>query len=165
MNAKTSTQQRRPRWAPRVSAVIIALTRSRYALRRAARRAGDRQLSHRLRRLANRKRAAADDLARDNPPSKDPATPSTKEPAPFLGDEIRTATEIGSLASCLRSNRKLRAALEHALEANPPARIRQKLERLRDETDRESGTLNARLGELAIPAVPVGNASGSRESE
>lgn len=165
MNTTTSTQQRRPRWAPRVSAVIIALTRSRYALRRAARRAGDRQLSHRLRRLANRKRAAADDLARDNPPSTNPARPSTKEPAPFLGDEIRTATEIGSLAACLRSNRKLRAALEHALEANPPARIRQKLERLRDETDRESGTLNARLGELAIPAVPVGDASGSGNFE
>jgi hypothetical protein len=69
------------------------------------------------------------------------------------------------VAACLRSNRKLRAAVEHALQANPPTRIRQKLERLRDETDRESGTLNARLGELAIPALPTANPPGGKNSE
>jgi len=165
MSTTTPKHQRRPRWAPRVSAVIVALTHSRYTLRRAARRAGDRRLSHRLRRLANRKRAAAADLARDKPPSTDPADSKTEVPAPFLGDEIRTATEIGSLAASLRSNRKLRAAVEHALAANPPTRIRQKLERLRDETDRESGTLNARLGELAIPPLQMADATGSGNSE
>ena len=49
----------------------------------------------------------------------------------------------------------MRATLERALEANPPLRIRQKLEVLRDETDRESATLNSRLGELANPVVPT----------
>lgn len=114
-------------------------------------------MSQRLRRLANRRRAAAADLARANPPEVSEGGAETTEPVPFLANEIRTATEIGSLAACLRSNRKLRATLERALEANPPARIRRKLEALRDETDRESATLNGRLGELANPVVPVPN--------
>ena len=83
---------------------------------------------------------------------------------PLFGDEIRAATEIGSLAACLRANRKLRAAVERALEADPPARISQKLERLRDETDRESGTLNTRLRELATPIVPPSDTPISRNS-
>jgi hypothetical protein len=119
-------------------------------------------MSHRLRRLANRRRAAAADLARDNPPAVGANGADATEPLPFLADEIRTATEIGSLAACLRSNRKLRAALERALEANPPLRIRRKLEGLRDETDLESATLNRHLGELANPVVPVpANPEGS----
>ena len=151
-----STTQRRPRWAARVSVVMIRLARSRHALRRAARRAGDRRLSQLLRRLADRKRAVAEDLARNNPPPEgntppeDLAPPENVEIIPVWLGEVRAATEIGSLAACVRSNRRLRVAVEYALEARPPDRIRHRLERLRDRTDQESVRLSAQLRDLAI---------------
>lgn len=64
--------------------------------------------------------------------------PENLEITPVWLGEIRAATEIGSLAACVRSNRRLRVAVEYALKARPPDRIRHRLERLRDRTDQES---------------------------
>jgi hypothetical protein len=106
-----------------------------------------------LRRLARRKRAAVEDLRRDSPPV-DPK-PDDIEPASAIAGEIANATAIGSTAACLRTNRKLRSAIDDALAASPPLRVRARLERLRDQTDRESAVLHSDLQSHIAQTVPT----------
>ena len=152
MNAKNT--RRKPRWISEMSSVLVALAQSRRTLRQAARTSGDRRMSHRLRRLARRRQAAAEELKRVAP------VPVVEMPTPdpdtiVVEDQIRTATEIGTTAACLRANRKLRAAIESTLEANPPSRVQKRLEALRNQADHDAATYNARLRELVVVAIPV----------
>jgi hypothetical protein len=112
----------------------------------------------RLRRLARRRRAAVVELERLNPsPTDEVEVPDTA--GDVFPDEIRTATEIGSLAACLRANRRLRSSIEKALAAGPPPRVLRKLESLRDQTDFDAADLNVRLRELVAHPVAVGGAA------
>ncbi len=154
---------RRPRWTVEVSNVMIAMTQSRLALRRAARRVEDRRLSQRLLRLARRKRASAAELRRAAPSTKPQA--DVDEEVALFPSEIATATEIGSVAACLRANRRLRAAVGRALDAGPPGRVLMRLEVLRDETDREAASLNARLNDLVVAPVLVDHPEQDPSSE
>ena len=154
---KDATRSQPQLWAPKVTRVIFALTQSRRALRQAARRSGDRRLAQRLRRLARRKRAAVAELRRDTPPA-DPK-PDDIEPAAAIAGEIAHATAIGSTAACLRTNRKLRAAIDEALAASPPAQLHARLERLREQTDRESAVLHSDLRGHIAQTVPPENAT------
>ncbi len=155
MSSSTSSSQRRPKWARQVSAVLVALTQSRLTLRRAAQRSGDRRVAIRLRRLARRRRAAVTELERLTP-SPVPETDVPPVAADVFPDEIRTATEIGSLAACLRANRRLRRSIEKALTAGPPPRVARRLESLRDQTDLDAANLNVRLRELITHPIAVG---------
>lgn len=154
MTSSTSSSQSRPKWARQVSAVLVALTQSRLTLRRAAQRSGDRRVATRLRRLARRRRAAVTELERLNPsPVAEADVPAATDVFP---DEIRTATEIGSLAACLRANRRLRRSIEKALTAGPPPRVARRLESLRDQTDHDAADLNVRLRELVTHPIAAG---------
>ena len=66
---------------------------------------------------------------------------------------------IKERAACLRANRKLRSSIESALAAEPPERVAQRLELLRDQTDRDAADLNVRLRELVT--LPVSSAGVS----
>lgn len=150
----TASTRRKPRWITEMSSVLVALAQSRRTLRQAARASGDRHMSHRLRRLARRRRAAAEELKRAAPvPAVEGLAPDPK--AIVVDDQIRTATEIGTTAACLRANRRLRAAIESTLEANPPSRVQRRLEALRDQSDLDAATYNARLRDLVVAAIPV----------
>jgi hypothetical protein len=152
MNAKNA--RRKPRWITEMSSVLVALAQSRRTLRQAAMASGDRRMSHRLRRLARRRRAAAEELKRAAPAS----AVEVLAPDPdtiIVEDQIRTATEIEATAACLRANRKLRAAIESTLDANPPSRVHKQLEALRDQADHDAATYNARLRELVVVAIPL----------
>ena len=145
---------RKPRWVREMGNVLFALARSRRALRHAARTSEDRRMSQRLRRLARRQRAAAEELKRSAPEPAMELTESVPSPA-GLGEQVRTANEIGTTAACLRANRKLRAAVQSALDAPPPPRLAKRLEALREQTDYDAGTLNARLRELIVVEIPI----------
>jgi hypothetical protein len=67
-----------------------------------------------------------------------------------LRRDDRTMNEIASLALCLRSNRRLRVALERALRADVPSRVARRLDDLRGDVEEEFGLLNARLRDIAI---------------
>jgi hypothetical protein len=134
--------------------VLAALADSRRALRRAAQAAGDRRVAHRLWRLARRRRAAVRDLHRAGPTPDGPGSRSDADRS-FI-NEMHAASEIGATAACLRANRRLRAAIEATLDADPPHRVGSRLERLRDQTDHEAATFNARLRELVVATTPVG---------
>jgi hypothetical protein len=144
----------RPGWSTQVSKVILALARYRLSLRRAAMRAGDPGFSVRLRRLAMRRRADVEELTRHAPLPEPTDSPEEPDLLGGLRRDDRTANEIASLAACLRSNRKLRIALERADPAQPPARVATRLDRLRDEVEREYGILNGRLRDIAVAGVP-----------
>lgn len=84
------------------------------------------------------------------------------EAADVFPDEIRTASEIGSLAACLRANRRLRRSIEKALNAGPPPRVASRLESLREQTDHDAADLNVRLRELVThPVAAGGTVAGS----
>ena len=153
-----SSQRRKPRWIKEMSSVLVALAQSRRTLRRAARVTSDRRMSQRLRRLARRRRAAAEELKRTAPT----AASGALDAAPVvtqLPDQIRTASEVGVTAACLRANRKLRATIDATLEADPPSGVRQRLEALRSQTDYDADALNAQLRRLIVVAVPAGEDS------
>lgn len=148
-NSPANLRERGPQWAVEVSRVVYALAVHWVRLRRAARRAGDPRLSQRLRRLALRRRADARELGRSVPRRRRRAL-DTSDVGRRFSSQIAIANEIGSLAASLRSNRKVRLAIEGALAAHPPPRVTTKLQRLRDDIDKEAGTINARLRAVAI---------------
>jgi hypothetical protein len=150
---------RKTRWVGAMGNVLVALGDSRRALRRAARTAGDPRMAHRLGRLARRRRAAARNLTRAMASSNTGAAQGETAAPPIL-TELHAAGEIGTTAELLRSNRRLRAAIEVALEARPPAPLERRLEGLREQTDRDAGILNMRLRELVLAPIPPG-ASGA----
>jgi hypothetical protein len=67
--------------------------------------------------------------------------------------DIGRANEISTVASCLRSNRKLRVAVERALATNPSEKTSTKLKRLQETAASEAGLLEARLREIAMRGV------------
>jgi len=142
-----------PGWVRQASRLVTALARYRLSLRRASARAGDPTLAVRLRRLAFRRRAVVEELIRHAPPSPDPSESS--DVLADLQGEDRVANEIGSLAACLRANRRLRIAVERTLQARPPEHVTNRLCRLRDDIEREFGLLNARLRDIALAGVPT----------
>jgi hypothetical protein len=73
-----------------------------------------------------------------------------------LTDQIRTASEIGATAACLRANRRLRAAIDSTLDADPPLRVRHRLEALREQADHDAGTFQAHLRGFIAELVPAG---------
>lgn len=153
MNA--ADQPRNPKWIPATSSVFVALLQSRRALRAAASKAEDRGLAHRLRRLARRRRAAAQELKRLAPPAAEQALTAEPETWSFA-NEVHTASEIGAVAACLRANRRLRANIETALGATPPQAVRNRLEAMRSQADRDAALFHSRLRELVAVAIPVG---------
>jgi hypothetical protein len=141
-------------WSRQVGRVIMALTRYRVALRRAARRAGDPLARRRLRGMAGRRRRDVTELTQ-RAPAVDPAAVVTElDSLERLRRDDRTMNEIASLALCLRSNRRLRVALERALRADVPSRVARRLDDLRGGVEEEFGLLNARLRDIAIVEGP-----------
>jgi hypothetical protein len=130
-----------------MSRVYVALTRDRWQLRRAARHAGSPKLKRRLRRLAFRRAQQTRELA-ESVPSLDSGVEEAK-PDSFDRD-IGRANEISTVASCLRSNRRLQAAIEKALATSPSDKTTAKLKRLQAGAANEAGLLEARLREIAI---------------
>ncbi len=145
---KLSPEPRPSSWRRRAATVALALRKSRRDLRHAARRSGDRATSVRLRRFARRGAAELEALAREG---QEAALDSPGEPDSV---QVETASEIGAVASCLRSNRSLRIAIERTLESDPPPRVAKRLYRLREQSDKESAMLNERLRSLAVQLVP-----------
>ena len=131
-----------------MSSVYVALMKDRWNLRRAARYSGDPKLKRLFRRLAFRRARDTEGLAGSVEPET--ADLSAMDSAESLTRDIGRANEIGTVASCLRSNRKLRIAIERALATKPPDRLQQKLENLRDSASTEAGLLEARLRDIAI---------------
>lgn len=131
-----------------MSKVYLAILADRWNLRRAARHSGNPKLKRRLRRLAFRRSREASDLA-ETGALKDVATHATSSVDSFSRD-IGRANEISTVAACLRSNRRLRIALERALAVNPPDRVAQRLTELRDSSSAEAGLLEARLRDIAM---------------
>ena len=146
MEDKTSRRgARSTRRASAMSRVYLALTRDRWNLRRAARHAGSPGLKRRLRKLAFRRAQQTRDLADAVPPPDPPGVTG-----PDFARDIGRANEISTVAACLRSNRKLRIAIERALETEPSPKVTAKLERLKESAASEAGVLDARLREIAI---------------
>jgi hypothetical protein len=141
-------------WSRQVGRVIMALTRYRVALRRAARRAGDPQARRRLRGMAGRRRWDVAELTQRAPAVDPAAVVSELDSLERLRRDDRTMNEIASLALCLRSNRRLRVALERALRADVPSRVARRLDGLRGDVEDEFGLLNARLRDVAIVEGP-----------
>lgn len=152
MNPPTGNKPR-PIWAVRLGDVTLALLRNRYALRRTARRAGDQRLAQRLRRFARRRQAAVTELERMSPDLDGTVDDTSSSAVPSLRNEAVRAFETSALAGAIASNRRLRVAIERALESDPPARIRIRLESLRQDADREAGVLTTRFTELT-PGEP-----------
>ena len=148
----TKPGKRNQRWAVEVSNVLVAMTQSRLALRRAARRVEDRRLSQRLMRLARRKRSSAGALRRTVDKG---FVRSNTDPEALFSSELASATEIGSVAACLRLNRRLRSTVDRAIDSGPPTSIRTRLESIRPELVREASTLTARLNEMIVQSVVV----------
>ena len=146
---ETSNSASASRRASEMGKVYVALLRDRRNLRRAGRFSGDPKLKRLLRRLAFRRARIAEDLG--GAPQIDIAAESfTDSEVEALTRDLGTANEIGTLAACLRSNRRLRIAIERALASTPPPRTAKQLTKLRDSASREAGTLEARLGEIAM---------------
>lgn len=135
-----------------MSSVYVALMKDRWNLRRAARHAGDPKLKRVLRRMAFRKARDAEALADST--KLDAAGLSAMNSAETFTRDIVRANEIGTVASCLRSNRKLRISIERALATSPPDRLQRRLEKLRDSASSEAGLLEARLRDIAIQGFP-----------
>ena len=154
---KLAPEPRPTSWRRRAATVALALRKSRRDLRHAARRSGDRATSVRLRRSARRGAAELEALVRE---SDEAALGSPGEPDSV---QIEKATEIGAVASCLRSNRSLRIAIKRTLESDPPPRVAKRLHRLREQSDKESAMLNERLGSLAVQIVPPQDGSPSSQ--
>lgn len=137
---------------------MLALLRNRYALRRTARRAGDQRLAQRLRRFARRRQSAVAELERMSADVEGIPTDPPVSAVPGLRGEARRAFETSAFAAAAASNRRLRVALERALEAGPPANITSRLETLRADADREASVLNARLQELTAAEPDIDTA-------
>lgn len=150
-----------PLWAVRLGEVSLALVRNRYALRRTARRAGDQRLAQRLRRFARRRRAAATDLERMTPDVDAVAAGEPVSAVPGLRGEAQRAFETSAFAAAIAANRRLRVAVERTLEAEPPQRVRSRLEVLRQDADREASVLNARFAELTADTPDQGTTRGN----
>lgn len=159
MNADNTTTGS-PLWAVRLGEVSLALVRNRYALRRTARRAGDQRLAQRLRRFARRRHAAATDLERMTPDVDAVAVGESVSAVPGLRGQARLAFETSAFAAAIAANRRLRVAVERTLEAEPPERIRSRLEVLRQDADREASVLNARFAELTASSPDQGTTGG-----
>jgi hypothetical protein len=145
---------RRPAWAPSVGKVVYGLIVHRARLRRAARQAGDPAASKRLRRLARRRRGDVEELVRTVPPDVVAPRPiDSKDVVPSAVRQLALANEIASLAATLRSNRRVRVAIERTLDKEPPARLAGKLSRIAADLEIEAGTLNARLRDVAVRDV------------
>lgn len=145
---------RRPAWAPSLGKAVYALTVHRARLLRAARRAGSPARSHRLRRLARRRKADVHELVRAAPEGTvEPRRIDASDIAPRPDRELEHANEIASLAASLRSNRRLRAAANGTLEKSPPAAVAAKLRRLTADLEVEAASLNERLRDIAVLQV------------
>lgn len=146
-----------PVWAARLGEVTLALLRNRHALRRTARRVGDQRLAQRLRRFARRRQAAVADLERMSPDLESVSTDDAVVSAmPGLRLEAHRAFETSAFAAALAANRRLRVALERALEAEPPQPVGSRLRTLRQDADREASVLNARFAELTAAEPDTG---------
>lgn len=154
-NQESKSKRLRPRWAVEMSGVYIALLSGRRNLRRAARQSGDPMLKRLFRLQAYRRVRSADELAgaTELAPVAN-ATEANDSSVGALTYDLGVATEVGSIAACLRSNRKLRIAIERTLAANPPDRVVELLGRLRDSAANETGTLEARLRDIAVRGFP-----------
>lgn len=130
--------------------VYSALLMDRRNLRRAARHAGAPELKRRFRRLAFRRATDSRELA--DSVSLDMAVPADRVES--YRRDVGRANEISTVAACLRSNRKLRVAIERALQTNPPDRVAQRLNRMRDSASEEAGLLEARLRDIAVQGFP-----------
>ena len=147
MESTTSGNKGRDRrHAAAISRVYVALTRDRWNLRRAARYAGSPKLKRRLRSLAFRRAQQTREIA-ESVPAVEAAEDSADDS--YVRD-IGRANEISTVASCLRSNRKLRVAIERALATNPSEKTSMKLKRLQESAANEAGLLEARLREIAM---------------
>ena len=131
-----------------ISNVYVALMRDRWNLRRAAQHAGNVKLKRTLRRLAFRR--ASDSQAIADASDLDVGDPSVTRGVESFARDIGRANEIGTVAASLRSNRKLRIAIERALATNPPERVANRLSKLRDSASSEAGILEARLRDIAV---------------
>ena len=154
--AEHSGQARRPAWAGAVGKVAYALVVHRARLRRAARQAGDPATSKRLRRLAQRRRGDVKELVRSAP--ADTITPKVVKPedvVPHSRRQLALANEISSLAATLRSNRKVRVAVDRAQAHNPPATLAAKLTRIASDLEIEAGDLNRRLRDISVMDIDV----------
>ncbi len=151
--ASTEANEQQAGWSRQASKVILALARYRVSLRRAARRAGDPKLGARLRKLAVRRRADVAELTRHAPFPEPDEVPPEPDTLKSLRRDDRMANEIASLAACLRSNRRLRIALERTLLSQPPVRVAARLDHLRGDVEREYGLLNGRLRDIALAGV------------
>lgn len=155
-----NTNKRAPLWTVRLGEVSLALVRNRYALRRTARRVGDQRLAQRLRRFARRRQAAATDLERMTPDVDAVTAGEPVSAVPGLRGQAQRAFETSAVAAAIAANRKLRVAVERTLEADPPQRVRSRLEVLRQDADREASVLNARFAELTAAAPEQGTTGG-----
>lgn len=151
-NRKSSSTGRYPRWIGHMSRVYVALMRDRRNLRRAARYSGNPGLKRLFRRLAMRRLRDAREIADSS--GVDIAQSSLDSSVGALARDIGMANEVSTVAACLRSNRKLRIAIERTLAASPPDRIAQRLKLLRTSAGEEAGTLEARLRDIAVQGLP-----------
>jgi len=156
---KLPPEPRPSSWRRHAAMVALALGKSRRDLRHAARRSGDRATSVRLRRFARRGAAELEALAREG---KEAALDSPGEPDAV---QVETASEIGAVASCIRSNRSLRLAIEKTLESDPPPRVVKRLHQLREQSDNESAILNERLRSLAVQISPPERGDPASETQ
>jgi len=148
---RMSKKQRSRDQAVALGKVYTALMRDRWNLRRAARRAGSPRLKRQLHRLAFQRGNDAGSLVEagvrvaegDMPPR-----PNQTDPL----DLIRIG-EVGALAACLRSNRKLRVAIDRASATEPSPIIDRQLSALKAAAEREAGTIEARFAEATTPLI------------
>lgn len=143
-------------WEGEVGATLLALERSRLALRHAARIVDERRIAHRLRRLARRTRTSIGSLRR--------ALPSdllrTLDGRPIETPDIAASgNPVGAVASALRCQRRLRSAAKRAVAAEPPQRVRSKLARVHSNAGREAAALRACLTALTVDHPPASHPS------
>ena len=149
--SKSTSSRRNPSWAAPVGTVVYNLVVHRARLRRAARHAGDPEAAQRLRRLARRRKSDVEAIVRTAPPEVISPEPVPADAvAPHAARQLALANEIASLAAALRSNRKVRVAIERASAKSPPAAVESKLSRLAEDLEVEAGTLNRQLSEVAV---------------
>lgn len=159
-NPEEPGSRRNPSWAGPVGRVVYNLVVHRARLRRAARHAGDPELAERLRRLAMRRKGDVEEIVRTSPPDVVAPKPIPDEAVtPHAARQLALANEIASLAAALRSNRKVRVAIERAFAKTPPTGVAAKLSRVADELEIEAGTLNRQLSDVAAVDVVVPAAS------
>ena len=149
-NEETSSKGQGAKRAAAMGKVYSALLKDRRNLRRAARHAGAPNLKRRLGRLAFRRASDSRELA--DSVALDMTVPADRVES--YRRDVGRANEISTVAACLRSNRKLRVAIERALQTDPPELVAEKLHRLLQSAGEEAGLLEARLRDIAVKGFP-----------